>query len=57
MLSPDRESLPLFMGMHLATPPTSAINPSKHYSTSSSKRTTLPSWTNWPSTMHRKLAR
>jgi len=36
-------------GMALAKPPTSAINPSRHYSTSSSKRTTLPLWTNWPS--------
>ena len=28
--------------------PTSAINRSRHCSTNSSKRTTLPWWTNWP---------
>jgi hypothetical protein len=42
MLSPGKEGLPLFMGMHLATLLTSAINPSRHYSTSSSKYTTPP---------------
>lgn len=36
-------------GMALAKPPTNAINPSRHYSTSSSKRTTPPWLTNWPS--------
>ena len=35
--------------MYLATPPTSAISLSRHDSASSSKRTTLPLWTNWPS--------
>ncbi len=49
MRSPGKESLPLFMGMHLATQPTSAINPSRHYSTGSSEHTTLPWLTNWPS--------
>ena len=36
-------------GMALAKPLTNAIYPSRHYSTSSSKRTTPPLWTNWPS--------
>ena len=35
MLSPDKEGLPLLMGMPLVTPPTNAIVLSKHYSTSS----------------------
>ena len=49
MLAQGREGLPLFMGMALAKPLTNAIYPSRHYSTSSSKRTTPPLWTNWPS--------
>ena len=40
---------PRFMGMALSKPLTNAIYPSRHYSTSSSKRTTPPLWTNWPS--------
>ena len=41
MLAQGRESLPLSMGLVLAKVPTNGINPSRHFSTGSSKRTTL----------------
>ena len=37
-------------GMALAILPTNGIIPSRHFSTNSSKRTSLPWWSNWPST-------
>jgi hypothetical protein len=49
MLAQGREGLPLFMGMALAILPTNGINPSRHFSTNSLKRTFLRWSTNWPS--------